>query len=171
MESKSAKSTTQKNQKADPHIPGMAWTIFGILLTAAILGALLMDGSVPSMWIGTYVTVLLLIATYVLYGLKIASQCEKAVVLRLGKFRTLRGPGVFWIIPIVDSIQDGIDHRVMVTPFSAEKTLTKDTVPVDVDAVLFWVVWDAEKAALKLKDYQTAIAWTAQTALRDTACL
>ena len=145
----------------------MAWTIFGILLIAAILGALLTDGSVPSMWIGTYVTVLLLIATYVLYGLKIASQCEKAVVLRLGKFRTLRGPGVFWIIPIVDSIPSWLDHRVMVTPFSAEKTLTKDTVPVDVDAVLFWVVWDAKKAALEVKDYQTAIAWAAQTALRD----
>jgi regulator of protease activity HflC (stomatin/prohibitin superfamily) len=85
----------------------------------------------------------------------------------LGKFRGLRGPGLFWMIPIVDTIPAWIDHRVMVTPFSAEKTLTKDTVPVDVDAVLFWVVWDAEKAALEVKDYQSAIAWSAQTALRD----
>jgi regulator of protease activity HflC (stomatin/prohibitin superfamily) len=105
--------------------------------------------------------------TYILYALKVASQWEKAVILRLGKFHGLRGPGVFWMIPIVDSIPSWIDHRVMVTPFSAEKTLTKDTVPVDVDAVLFWVVWDAEKAALEVKDYQTAIAWAAQTALRD----
>ena len=74
---------------------------------------------------------------------------------------------MFWIIPIVDMVTTWIDHRVMVTPFSAEKTLTKDTVPVDVDAVLFWVVWDAEKAALEVQDYNAAIAWAAQTALRD----
>jgi regulator of protease activity HflC (stomatin/prohibitin superfamily) len=88
-------------------------------------------------------------------------------VLRFGKFRGLKGPGAFWIIPLVDSIASWIDHRVNVTPFNAERTLTKDTVPVDVDAVLFWVVWDAEKAALEVKDYQAAIAWAAQTALRD----
>ena len=158
---------TNKKQKEDSHIPSVAWAIFGVLLVVAILGALLMDGSVADMWIGIYVTVLLLAAAYVLYGLKVASQWEKAVVLRLGKFKTLRGPGLFWIIPIIDSIPSWIDHRVMVTPFAAEKTLTKDTVPVDVDAVLFWVVWDAEKAALEVKDYQTAIAWAAQTALRD----
>ena len=110
---------------------------------------------------------MILVGTYILFALKVASQWEKAVVLRLGKFHGLRGPGVFWIIPIVDTIPSWIDHRVMVTPFSAEKTLTKDTVPVDVDAVLFWVVWDAEKAALEVKDYQSAIAWAAQTALRD----
>ncbi|MGE5463021.1 MAG: slipin family protein [Syntrophothermus sp.] len=167
MDSKSSKSTMQKKQKEDPHIPGMAWAIFGVLLAAAILGALLMDGSVPDAGIGLYVTVLLLTAAYVLYGLKVASQWEKAVVLRLGKIRGLRGPGLFWIVPILDTIPSWIDHRVMVTPFSAEKTLTKDTVPVDVDAVLFWVVWDAEKAALEVKEYQIAIAWAAQTALRD----
>jgi regulator of protease activity HflC (stomatin/prohibitin superfamily) len=74
---------------------------------------------------------------------------------------------MFWIIPIVDTLPIWIDHRVMVTPFSAEKTLTKDTVPVDVDAVLFWLVWDAEKAALEVEDYRVAIAWAAQTALRE----
>jgi regulator of protease activity HflC (stomatin/prohibitin superfamily) len=110
---------------------------------------------------------MVLVGTYILFALRVASQWEKAVVLRLGRFHGLRGPGVFWIIPIVDTIASWIDHRVMVTPFSAEKTLTKDTVPVDVDAVLFWVVWDAEKAALEVKEYQTAIAWAAQTALRD----
>ena len=163
---KNDKNTTKK-QKEDSHIPSIAWTIFGILLIIAILGALLMDGSVPDLWIGIYVTVLLLAAAYVLYGLKVASQWEKAVVLRLGRFHALRGPGMFWIVPIIDSIPSWIDHRVMVTPFNAEKTLTKDTVPVDVDAVLFWVVWDAEKAALEVKEYQMAIAWAAQTALRD----
>ena len=158
---------TNKKQKEETHIPSIAWTIFGILLVIAILGALLMDGSVPDLWIGVYVTILLLAAAYVLYGLKVASQWEKAVVLRLGKFHALRGPGMFWIVPIVDAIPAWIDHRVMVTPFAAEKTLTKDTVPVDVDAVLFWVVWDAEKAALEVREYQSAIAWAAQTALRD----
>jgi regulator of protease activity HflC (stomatin/prohibitin superfamily) len=166
MDTKSAKSMSRK-QKEDPHIPGIAWTIFGVLLVVAILGALLMDGSVADLWIGIYVTILLLAAAYVLYGLKVAAQWEKAVVLRLGKFRTLRGPGLFWIVPIIDSIPSWIDHRVMVTPFSAQKTLTKDTVPVDVDAVLFWVVWDAEKAALEVKNYEAAVDWAAQTALRD----
>jgi regulator of protease activity HflC (stomatin/prohibitin superfamily) len=89
------------------------------------------------------------------------------VVLRFGKFAGLRGPGLFWIVPIVDTIPSWIDHRVMVTPFNAEKTLTKDTVPVDVDAVLFWLVWDAEKAALEVENYRVAIAWAAQTALRE----
>ena len=88
-------------------------------------------------------------------------------MLRFGKFHSLSGPSPFWIIPIVDTIPNWIDHRVMVTPFAAEKTLTKDTVPVDVDAVLFWVVWDAEKASLEVEDYQVAIAWAAQTALRE----
>lgn len=168
MDSKFMKNIVQKKQgKDDQHISGVAGTIFSVFLVAAILGALMMDGRVSDLWIGLFVSGLILQGTYILFALKVASQWEKAVVLRLGKFHGLRGPGVFWIIPIVDSIPSWIDHRVMVTPFSAEKTLTKDTVPVDVDAVLFWVVWDAEKAALEVKDYQIAIAWAAQTALRD----
>jgi regulator of protease activity HflC (stomatin/prohibitin superfamily) len=109
----------------------------------------------------------ILVALYPLFALKIADQWEKAIVLRFGKFQGLRGPGMFWLVPIVDAIPAWIDHRVMVTPFNAEKTLTKDTVPVDVDAVLFWVVWDAQKAAMEVEDYRTAISWAAQTALRD----
>ena len=168
MDSKFIKNITPKRQgKDDQHISGIAATIFGVLLVAAVLGALLMDGGVPDRWIGLFVVALTTAATQILFALRVASQWEKAVVLRLGKFHGLRGPGVFWIVPIVDTIPSWIDHRVMVTPFSAEKTLTKDTVPVDVDAVLFWVVWDAEKAALEVKDYQSAIAWAAQTALRD----
>ena len=168
MDSKFIKNVIQKKQgKEDLHISGVAGTLFGILLVAAATGALVMDGRVPDVLIGMYVVGVMLVATYILYALKVASQWEKAVVLRLGKFHGLRGPGIFWLIPIVDTIPSWIDHRVMVTPFSAEKTLTKDTVPVDVDAVLFWVVWDAEKAALEVKDYQSAIAWAAQTALRD----
>jgi len=168
MEPKFFKNVIQKKKPKDNlHISSVAATLFGILLAAAVLGALLMDSRVADAWIGTYVVGLTLIGTYILYALKVASQWEKAVVLRLGKFHGLRGPGVFWIIPIVDSIASWIDHRVMVTPFAAQKTLTKDTVPVDVDAVLFWVVWDAEKAALEVENYQAAVDWAAQTALRD----
>ncbi len=169
MESKFIKSIVEKKkaQQADQHISAIAGTIFGILIAITVLGAVLMDGRVAGSWIGLFVTVMTLLAVYILFALKVASQWEKAIVLRLGKFHGLRGPGLFWIIPIIDAIPSWIDHRVMVTSFSAEKTLTKDTVPVDVDAVLFWVVWDAEKAALEVKDYQAAISWSAQTALRD----
>jgi regulator of protease activity HflC (stomatin/prohibitin superfamily) len=107
------------------------------------------------------------VALYVLLGFKVAQQWERAVLLRLGRFRRVVGPGHFWVIPLVDRIAAWIDHRVMVTPFGAEKTLTRDTVPVNVDAVLFWVVWDANKAALEVKNYRMAISWAAQTALRD----
>jgi regulator of protease activity HflC (stomatin/prohibitin superfamily) len=116
---------------------------------------------------GAFWVVLSLAAVYVLFALKVARQWEKAILLRFGRFHSLRGPGLFWIIPLVDTIPNWIDHRVMVTPFTAEKTLTKDTVPVDVDAVLFWMVWDAQKAALEVEDYRGAITWAAQTALRE----
>ena len=98
---------------------------------------------------------------------KIARQWERAVVLRLGKYVGLRGPGLFWIIPFVDSISAWIDQRVITTAFAAEETLTSDTVPVNVDAVLFWVVYDPEKAALEVQNYPAAVSWAAQTALRD----
>jgi regulator of protease activity HflC (stomatin/prohibitin superfamily) len=98
---------------------------------------------------------------------KIARQWERAVVLRLGKFVGLRGPGLFWIIPFVDTISTWIDQRVITTAFAAEETLTSDTVPVNVDAVLFWVVYDPEKAALEVQNYPAAVSWAAQTALRD----
>jgi regulator of protease activity HflC (stomatin/prohibitin superfamily) len=100
-------------------------------------------------------------------AIKIASQWERAVVLRLGRFRALSGPGLFFIIPIVDVIPYWIDIRVITTTFKAEKTLTKDPVPVDVDAVLFWKVFDPQRAALDVEDYRSAIAWASQTALRD----
>ncbi len=132
------------------------------VLATALLANRIWPSLLASLDIG-----LTLLALYVLFALKMANQWEKAVVLRMGKFRGLYGPGLFWIVPVVDSVAKWIDHRVMVTPFRAEKTLTKDTVPVDVDAVLFWMVWDAEKAALEVEDYQSAISWAAQTALRE----
>ncbi|NQS92088.1 MAG: slipin family protein [Chloroflexi bacterium] len=122
---------------------------------------------VRAVWIITQLLVLNIFGVYVLLAFKVAEQWEKAILLRLGRFVSLKGPGPFWVIPIVDTIPAWIDHRVMVTSFTAERTLTKDTVPVDVDAVLFWVVWDAEKAALEVEDYRAAIAWASQTALRE----
>jgi regulator of protease activity HflC (stomatin/prohibitin superfamily) len=98
---------------------------------------------------------------------KIAKQWERAVVLRLGRYMGLRGPGLFWIIPFIDTISSWVDQRVITTSFAAEETLTSDTVPVNVDAVLFWMVYDPEKAALEVQDYPQAVSWAAQTALRD----
>jgi hypothetical protein len=164
-------SKAQKDQTKNtsgPHIN--AWAIFiAVVLGLAgifVAGRLQLNG-VPSDWINLELIVFSLAALYILFALKIARQWEKAIVLRMGKFHRLAGPGMFWILPLVDSVANWIDHRVMVTPFNAEKTLTKDTVPVDVDAVLFWMVWDAEKAALEVANYQSAITWAAQTALRE----
>jgi regulator of protease activity HflC (stomatin/prohibitin superfamily) len=97
----------------------------------------------------------------------IAQQWERAVVLRLGRFVGLRGPGLFWLVPFVDRVSTWIDQRTITTSFAAEQTLTSDTVPVNVDAVLFWLVHDVQKAALEVQDYTQAISWAAQTALRD----
>jgi len=108
-----------------------------------------------------------LLALLISSAIKIADPWDKAVVLRLGHFHSLRGPGLFFIFPILDTIPYWIDTRVITTSFKAEKTLTKDTVPVDVDAVLFWKVLDPQKAALEVADYITAISWASQTALRD----
>jgi regulator of protease activity HflC (stomatin/prohibitin superfamily) len=108
-----------------------------------------------------------ILALLISSAIKIADPWDKAVVLRLGHFRSLRGPGLFLIVPILDTIPYWIDTRVITTSFKAEKTLTKDTVPVDVDAVLFWKVLDPQKAALEVADYNSAISWASQTALRD----
>lgn len=98
---------------------------------------------------------------------RIAKQWERAVVLRLGRYVGLRGPGLFWVIPFIDKIPSYIDQRIITTNFAAEQTLTADTVPVNVDAVLFWMVYDVEKAALEVQDYAQAVSWASQTALRD----
>jgi regulator of protease activity HflC (stomatin/prohibitin superfamily) len=166
---KDASLRPQGSLKPDQHIPGPAGFLFAICMLALVVGIMLMtqNGVTSDALIGTWTVAWILLGTYFLFWLKIASQWEKAVILRVGKFHKLAGPGAFWLLPFVDTLANWIDHRVMVTPFSAEKTLTKDTVPVDVDAVLFWVVWDAEKAALEVADYRAAIGWAAQTALRE----
>ena len=155
-------------KKVTTRVSGIAGLIFTIIMLISTAGTIwLAIAGYSALTVIVFSTITIIIGFYFLLSLKVADQWEKAVVLRLGKFRGLKGPGVFWIIPIVDTVADWIDHRVMVSPFSAEKTLTKDTVPVDVDAVLFWVVWDAEKAALEVENYRAAITWASQTALRE----
>src|SRR3972149_636236 len=167
MNTKLLKSVIQKKNE-NQHIPPIAGFVFAIILIGAIKVALLLDVlNLSDLVIGGAVLALTGVAAYFLFAIKVASQWEKVIVLRLGRFIGLKGPGMFWLIPIIDTAVMWIDHRVAVTSFSAEKTLTKDTVPVDVDAVLFWMVWDAEKAALEVEDYRAAIAWAAQTALRE----
>ena len=98
---------------------------------------------------------------------KIAKQWERAIILRLGKYHSMCGPGLFWILPFVDVVSAWIDQRTITTAFAAEQTLTLDTVPVNVDAVLFWMVHDPKRAALEVQSYAAAVSWAAQTALRD----
>jgi regulator of protease activity HflC (stomatin/prohibitin superfamily) len=134
-----------------------------ILLGSTILGILSFlatDDTIP-------LVAMILVGLMLMQAPRIAQQWERAVLLRLGRFIGLRGPGLFWIVPFVDSVSTWIDQRTITTTFTAEQTLTSDTVPVNVDAVLFWMVHDAQKAALEVQDYNQAVSWAAQTALRD----
>jgi len=137
----------------------IAVTIAAVL---ALAGALLLAAELIVAGV-----VLVVLAGVVLASLKMAQQWERAVVLRAGKFAGVRGPGLFAIVPILDIVTTVIDTRVRTTQFVAEQTLTKDTVPVDVDAIIFWVVRDVERAALEVANYGQAIAWAAQTSLRE----
>jgi regulator of protease activity HflC (stomatin/prohibitin superfamily) len=129
-------------------------------LGAGILGTLVTQSPLP--------LVLFAVAGFALMqSPKVAQQWERAVVLKLGRFDGLHGPGLFWIVPFVERVSSWIDQRTITTSFAAEQTLTSDTVPVNVDAVLFWMVYDAQKAALEVQDYAQAVSWAAQTALRD----
>jgi regulator of protease activity HflC (stomatin/prohibitin superfamily) len=109
----------------------------------------------------------IVLAVLFVISFRVARQWQKAVILRLGKYLGLRGPGFFFILPVIDTVPYWIDLRTVTTPFNAEETLTKDSVPVDVDAVLFWRVVDPKKAAVEVENYRHAIAWSSQTALRD----
>ncbi|HYC87656.1 MAG TPA: slipin family protein [Thermoanaerobaculia bacterium] len=141
------------------YVNGVSAAVFTILVLAGIgLWVALMPLAAITLWV---------LAVMALFGIKVADQWEKAVVLRFGKFQALRGPGLFFVIPIVDEITHLIDQRVRVTDVTAESTLTRDTVPVDVDAIVFWTVWDAQKSVLEVSDYFVAIALSAQTALRE----
>jgi len=149
-------------RKPSPFATLIFFIILGIGGLIALAAAAISDVALPVIGIFTFV-----VATIVSSAIKVADQWDRAVILRLGRFHALKGPGLFFIIPVIDIIPYWIDTRVIPTSFKAEKTLTKDTVPVDVDAVLFWQVVDPKKAALDVADYQSAIGWASQTALRD----
>jgi len=131
-----------------------------VSLTIGVLGARTLNGPIP-------LVSMAIVGVILMQAPRIAEQWERAVVLRLGRFVGLRGPSLFWIVPFVDRVSSWIDQRTITTTFAAEQTLTSDTVPVNVDAVLFWMVHDAQKAALEVQDYPQAVSWAAQTALRD----
>ena len=135
-----------------------------IILVVTLLGAFTTLAKTDNPF---YFLTWLILGGLLTFSPKVAQQWEKGVVLRLGKFVGLRGPGLFWIMPLLDRVSVWIDQRVITTSFAAEQTLTSDTVPVNVDAVLFWMVYDAEKAALEVQVYTDAVSWAAQTALRD----
>src|ERR1700744_2777404 len=151
--------TTKKNTK------------LGVNPIAGIIVLVLMGGSIGIYCAGyingLLLALLLIVSLFIAGSIHIADQWEKAIVLRMGKYTGLRGPGLFFTLPLIDRIDNYIDQRVRVTEFKAEQTLTKDTVPVNVDAVVYWTVWDVEKAALEVQDYEVAIAYIAQTGLRD----
>src|SRR5256714_193997 len=134
-----------------------------ILVVSFLTGIYIAAGSQNPGWLVIWI----LVGIFFSQSPKIAKQWERAVVLRLGRYTGLRGPGLFWITPFVETISIYIDQRVITTSFAAEETLTSDTVPVNVDAVLFWMVHDSEKAALEVQNYTQAVSWAAQTALRD----
>ena len=139
-----------------------------VVAVAILLGALAIGGAVAAvMWNLIPLVAAAVIGLLLAPAPKIAQQWERAIVLRFGRYIGLRGPGLFWIVPFIDKVSSVVDQRTIASGFAAEQTLTADTVPVNVDAVLFWMVHDAEKAALEVQDYARAVAWAAQTALRD----
>jgi regulator of protease activity HflC (stomatin/prohibitin superfamily) len=134
--------------------------LFACLILGATLAALI-NNPLPVIIAGV-------VGLYLLFAIKVADQWEKAAVLRLGRYRGLYGPGAFHVIPVIDSISRVVDQRVRVTDVKAESTLTRDTVPTDVDAIVFWIVWNAEKCVLEVQDFQEAVLLSAQTALRES---
>jgi regulator of protease activity HflC (stomatin/prohibitin superfamily) len=153
----------RRSEASDGSVPRVNVIAIVVLLGSVVLGVL-----------GTIATgnpipliVMVLVGLVLMQAPRIAQQWEHAVVLRLGRFVGLRGPGLFWIVPFIDTVSSWIDQRTITTSFAAEQTLTSDTVPVNVDAVLFWMVHDVQKAALEVQDYAQAVSWAAQTALRD----
>jgi regulator of protease activity HflC (stomatin/prohibitin superfamily) len=141
---------------------------FNIIATFILLGCIILGVLLTALTASPFPAILLTILGFILAQTpKIAAEWERGVVLRLGRFVGLRGPGLFWVMPFVDRVNSWVDQRVITTGFAAEQSLTADTVPVNVDAVLFWLVHDPQKAALEVQDYFNAVTWAAQTALRD----
>ena len=151
------------SRRSDDAGPRMNVVAIGILIGSVAVGLAVSSATgspIP-------VIVMAILGVLLMPAPRIAQQWERAVVLRFGKFIGLRGPGLFWVVPFIDRVSTWIDQRTITTSFAAEQTLTADTVPVNDDAVLFWMVHDAQKAALEVQDYSQAVSWAAQTALRD----
>ncbi len=144
-----------------PKANGIAVALFLVFLALGLAVGALLRSPVP-------IVVGALIGLYFLFSIKVADQWEKVAVLRLGRYVGLRGPGLFHIVPIVDQLSRYVDQRVRVASVTAESTLTRDTVPVNVDAIIFWLVWNAEKSILEVEDFVGAISMSAQTALRES---
>jgi hypothetical protein len=142
--------------------------LFNVTLTALVAGAAVAVQLIQRHFNPWITGVAVIIAVVLLLSLRVALQWDRAVVLRMGRFQSLKGPGVFWLEPIVDQVARYVDMRIRATEFYSESTLTRDTVPVNVDAIIFWMVWDAKKAVLEVENYYRAIVLSAQTALRDT---
>ena len=161
-------SSTTSLMQTRSNLPAPDMPRVNVVSAVALLVPILLGGLATWLTLNPVgVIVGLLLGALFAQAPKIARQWERAVVLRLGRYVGLRGPGLFWIIPFVDSVSAWVDQRVITTSFAAEETLTSDTVPVNVDAVLFWMVYDPEKAALEVQNYPQAVSWAAQTALRD----
>jgi len=146
--------------RPSPRSNVVAVLVFLVFAVAGVWGTVASGSPVPLAVMG-------ILGVVLMQSPKVAQQWERAIILRLGRYIGMRGPGLFWIVPFVDSVTTWIDQRTITTSFAAEQTLTSDTVPVNVDAVLFWMVHDAQKAALEVQDYSQAVSWAAQTALRD----
>jgi regulator of protease activity HflC (stomatin/prohibitin superfamily) len=136
-------------------------SLFVVFAIAGFLGSAILKNGAPLLILG-------LIGLYLMFAIKVADQWQRVAVLRLGRYIGLRGPGIFHIIPIVDTLSRYVDQRVRVASVTAESTLTCDTVPVNVDAVIFWLVWNAEKSILEVQNFEEAISLSAQTALRES---
>ncbi len=154
------RSKTTRTPPETPHLNVVAIFLFAASFGIGLAVTVATDNAVP-VFVGMIVGFVSALSP------KVAQQWERAIVLRLGNYTGLRGPGLFWVIPGVDQVSSWIDQRIITTSFAAEESLTSDTVPVNVDAVLFWLVYDPEKAALEVQDYKLAVSWAAQTALRD----
>lgn len=142
--------------------------VFNLVLAAVVGGAAAVYQAVEGVFNPWITAVAAAVALTLLLSLRIALQWDRAVVLRMGKFHGLKGPGVFWLVPFCDQVARYVDMRIRATEFFSESTLTRDTVPVNVDAIIFWMVWDAKKAVLEVENYYRAIVMSAQAAQRDT---
>ena len=154
-------SSAMPHDAGSMRLNGVAIAVFTIIVAVGLAGTALTRNAVPA-------AVLVPLAVYLLFAIKVADQWEKVAVLRFGRYAGLRGPGLFMIVPIVDSLSRYVDQRVRVENVTAESTLTRDTVPVNVDAIVFWLVWNAEKSILEVVDFDEAITLSAQTALRES---